>query len=114
MEHCFRNCNKDCRRWTLDGVPVEVETREESATYRGKPVTATLTIWKGEHMLDDGANVWRVERSETWDGGPLGLTLTYNVREKSTEAERRENRRHLKAVIEQVFPGWTLAASRKA
>lgn len=111
MEHCFRNCNRDCRRWTLEGVPVEVETREESATYRRRPITAKVTIWRGEHMLYDGEREWRVVRSETWDGGAMGLTLTYSVREKSTPAQRRENRRHLKALIEELFPGWTLSES---
>lgn len=109
MEESFRNCGRPCRRWTLDGSPVEVETHTESAKYRGKPITATVTAWKGVHMLDDGREVWRVTRSETWDGGVMGLSLTYNVQQECTAAERRENRRHLKAVIEQLFPGYTLA-----
>lgn len=111
MEDVFQNCGRTCRRWALDGFPVEVETHTEGAMYRGKPVTATVTAWKGVHMLDDGRNVWRVTRSETWDGGAMGLSLTCNVQQEHTEAERRENRRHLKAVIEQIFPGYTLADS---
>ena len=112
MEHKFRNCNRDCRHWTLDGVPVEVERREETAPilYRNRiPVTATAEIWRGEHMLDDGFHTYKVVRSETYDAGPLGLTLTYNIQPEYTEAEKREHRRNLKRVIEQVFPGYTLA-----
>ena len=109
MEESFKNCGRVCRRWTLDdGDPVEVETHTEESVYRGKPVTALVTVWKGAHMLDDGQRVWRVTRSETWDGGPMGLTLTYSVQKQSTARERRENRKHLKAVIEQLFPGYTL------
>lgn len=110
MEESFMNCGKACRRWTLDDCPVEVKARTESASYRGKPVTAAVTAWKGVHMLDDGKQVWRVTRSETWDGGPMGLSLTYNIQPDYTEAERRENRKHLKAVIERLFPGYTLGA----
>ena len=109
MEDSFLNCGRMCRRWTLDDCPVEVKTRTESASYRGKPITATVTAWKGVHMLDDGKQAWRVTRSETWDGGPMGLSLTYNIQPEYTETERRENRKHLKAVIEQLFPGYTLA-----
>ena len=111
MEESFRNCGKACRRWTLDGCPVEVETRTESASYRGKPVTATVTAWKGVHMLDDGKRTRRVTRSETWDGGPMGLSLTYNVQPDCAASERRRNRACRKAVIEGLFPGYALTES---
>lgn len=109
MEETFTNCKRQCRRWTPEGCSVEVETRTEPAQYRGKSITAVITTWKGAHMLDDGFNVWRVVRSETWDGGAMGLTLAYSVQRERTEEETREYLQNLKAVVEQVFPGYTLS-----
>ena len=99
MEESFMNCGKICRRWRLDDCPVEVKTRTESASYRGKPIAATVTAWKGVHMLDDGKQAWRVTRSETWDGGPMGLSLTYNIQPDYTAAELGVSESRDRAVV---------------
>lgn len=107
MEERFMNCGRLCRRWTLDGVAVEVETREDVTRCYGRDWPTRITVWKGTHMLDDGRTARKVTRSETWDSGPrVGLSLVSVIEPDGDGAERREA---LKAAVEDLFPGRTLS-----
>ena len=112
--HEFMNSNRQCRRWELDGHPLDVITKETTTAYRGKDYPTAVAIWKGLHKLDDGNKVWLVDKSATFDAGPkLGVTLTFIEHPVTppTEEERRANRANLNAVIGQILPGFQLLDS---
>ncbi len=114
MVHEFVNSNRQCRRWELDGQPLEVITKEITTPYRGTDYPTVVSIWKGLHKLDDGRKIWLVDKSATFDAGPkLGVTLTFSEHPEvsPTEEERRANRANLNAVIGQILPGFQLLDS---
>lgn len=109
--HEFMNSNRICRRWELDGRPVQVIEKQGTTPYRGVDHPTVITIWKGLHMLDTGRGIWQVDQSTTCDAGPkLGTALIYDVHPAvpATEEERQANRRALDLVIRQIRPGWHL------
>ena len=110
----FMNSNRRCRRWELEGHPLEIITRETTTPYRGAEYPSTIEICKGLHKLDDGRNVWLVDKSAICDAGPnLGVSLTFAEHPEvpPSAEERMANRANLNAVIGQILPGFQLLDS---